>query len=78
MKGLETLKKWTGAITELGLLLVALAIVITILFGKNIPFFPSDVVGNLIQLIQDLGNSGLVGLIALAVILWLFSNRKVS
>lgn len=78
MKGLETLKKWTGAITELGLLLIALAIVVTILFGQNIPFFPSNVVGNLIELIQALGNSGLVGLIALAIIIWLFSNRKVN
>jgi hypothetical protein len=29
-------------------------------------------------LVKDLGSNGLVGLIALGVILWLFANRKMA
>ena len=53
----------------------ALAIVVQVLFGSN-QFLSSNVVGNLIDIIQSLGNNGLVGLIALAIILWLFSKRS--
>lgn len=75
-EGLETVKRWLGQITEIGLLLVALFIVFQILFGRDVLFNQIDVVGNLIALIQALGENGLVGLIALAVILWLFAKRK--
>jgi len=78
MKGLDTIKKWVAAITELGLLLIALAIVVGILFGSSAPFLGGTIVDNLLGIISSLGNNGLVGLIALAVILWLFSNRKVA
>ncbi|MFQ5970918.1 MAG: hypothetical protein ACE5Q3_01210 [Alphaproteobacteria bacterium] len=74
-EGLERVKKWLGQITEIGLLLVALFIVFQILFGRDVLFNQIDVVGNLIALIQALGENGLVGLIALAVILWLFAKR---
>jgi hypothetical protein len=29
-------------------------------------------------MVKDLGSNGLVGLIALGIILWLFSNRKMA
>jgi hypothetical protein len=51
-----------------------LAIVLSILVGGTLPFFGS-VVANLTGLVKDLGSNGLVGLIVLGVILWLFSNR---
>lgn len=72
---IEKLKKWIAQITELGLLLVALAIVLQILIGNTIPFF-GDVVGNLTRLIAQLGDNGLVGLIAISIILWLFAKRN--
>ena len=62
-------------ITELGLLLVALGIVLQVLFGTAVPFLGGDIVGNLIKLVSALGSNGVVGLVAIAVILWLF-NRK--
>ncbi|MBS27313.1 MAG: hypothetical protein CL566_00050 [Alphaproteobacteria bacterium] len=73
---LDKVKRFLGQITELGLLLIALAIVLQILFGRGVEFLGGDVVGNLIELIQALGNNGLVGLIAVAIILWLFAKRK--
>ena len=75
MEILEKVKRWLTQITEMGLLLVALGIVLQILFGRTVAFITGDIVGNLIALIQALGENGIVGLIALAIILWLFSKR---
>jgi hypothetical protein len=77
MKGIDTLKDWVGALTELGLMLLALAIVLSLLVGSNLPFF-GTVSANIMGLVKDLGANGLVGLIALGVILWLFANRKMA
>ena len=45
--------------------------------GSNLPFF-GNVAGNITAFVKDLGANGLAGLIALGVILWLFSNRNVA
>ena len=63
-----------GQIIELGLTLVALAIVAQVLVGPNLPFF-GGVVGNLVGIVKDLGANGLAGLIAVGIIIWLFSKR---
>ena len=72
---IDKAKKWLGQITELGLLLVALAIVAQILVGPNLVFF-GNVVSNLTDIISSLGDNGLVGLIVIAIILWLFAKRS--
>ena len=43
----------------------------------NLPFF-GNVTNNIMALVKALGDGGLVGLITLGVILWLFSGRKVA
>jgi hypothetical protein len=75
MHYLEEVKKWLGEFTEIFLLLVALGIIAHILFGETVPFF-GNVVPNLTALITDLGENGLVGLISLAIILYLFQRRR--
>jgi hypothetical protein len=77
MKGIATLKEWVGALTELGLMLLALAIVLALLVGSNLPFF-GTVTTNIMAMVKDLGSNGLIGLIVLGLILWLFSNRKMA
>jgi hypothetical protein len=77
MKGIDTLKDWVGALTELALMLLALAIVLSVLVGANLPFF-GTVTANIMAFVKDLGSNGLVGLIALGIILWLFSHRKMA
>jgi ABC-type enterochelin transport system permease subunit len=77
MKMIENIKSWIGALTDVGLMLLALAIVAALLVGGNLPFF-GTVVGNIVALIKDLGANGLVGLIALGVIIWLFSHRSLA
>lgn len=68
-------KEWIVRVTELGLLIIALGVVLQILFGAAVPFLGGDIVGNLIKLVSALGSNGVVGLIAIAIILYLF-NRK--
>ncbi|MCZ6447952.1 MAG: hypothetical protein O7D27_11510 [Alphaproteobacteria bacterium] len=75
MTALDKIKGWLAEIVELGLLLVALGIVLQILVGPKVAFI-GDVVGNLLVLIKALGEGGLVGLIAIAIILWLFAKRS--
>ena len=77
MDAVKNIKAWIGAITDMGLMLLALAIVASLLVGSNLPFFGA-VVGNIVSLIKDLGANGLVGLIALGVIVWLFSKRSLA
>ncbi|MHC4259962.1 MAG: hypothetical protein ACYSTF_06085 [Planctomycetota bacterium] len=77
MQFLEQIKRWLGEVTEIALLLIALAIVAEILFGSSVPFF-GGVVANLTTLLGALGDNGLVGLIALAIILYLYRRRAVA
>jgi hypothetical protein len=74
MTFLDKVKGWLSEIVEVALLLVALGIVLQVLIGSKMPFL-GDVIGNLTGLISALGQNGLVGLIAIAVILWLFGKR---
>ena len=77
MNGLQTVKSWVGSLTEVALMLLALGIALALLAGPQGPFI-GDVVKNIIGLVDQLGKSGIVGLIALGIILWLFSHRNVS
>ncbi len=71
---IDTVKRALGGLTEVGLLLVGVGVVLQILFGDNVGFLP-EVITNLVEVIRTLGNAGLFGLIALAVIIWIFYKR---
>ena len=75
MNYLEQTKRWLGEIIEIFLLLIALAIAAEILFGKTVHFLGSGVVTNLTALLNTLGENGLVGLIALGIIVYLFRKK---
>ncbi len=77
MNGLQTVKSWVGALTEVVLMLLALGIALALLAGPQVPFL-GNVVANIVSLINDLGKNGIVGLIALGIILWLFSKRTMA
>ena len=71
----DAVKRFFIQVTEMGLLLIALAVVAGIIVGPgNVPFV-GEVVTNLTNLIKSLGDSGIVGLIAVGIILWLLSKR---
>lgn len=77
MRLLEEVRKWLCELTEIALLLIAIGIAVEILFGTAVPFF-GGIVANLTALIKALGENGLVGLIALSIILYLFNKKKVT
>jgi hypothetical protein len=71
----ETVRGWLGRLVEFGLLLLALGILLQLLFGPSVILLTGDVVGNLIDLIQALGDRAFVGLIALGIFAWLYVRR---
>ena len=70
---LDTVKSWLRQITEVGLLLIAAAVVLEIIFGSAVPYI--GVLDNIIALTAKLGQDGLVGIIAIGIIVWLYLRR---
>jgi hypothetical protein len=56
---------------------LALAIVCGLLVGSYLPFL-GNITRNILAFAKDLGANGLVGLIVLGIIVWLFSSRKLA
>lgn len=71
---LANAKKMVTSLTEVAIALLALAIVASVLVGPDNMAFLGDVVGNITALVQQLGSTGLAGLIALGVVLALFQK----
>ncbi len=76
MEYLNKVVEWTKKLTEGCIALLALAIVLQVLLGNGQPFFPVDVVGNVVAITKQLGGEGLVGLIALGVLVGIFKHNK--
>ena len=55
-------------LTEAGVALLALGIIMQVIFGNVVPFVGGDIVGNITAIVASLGEQGLVGLIAIGVI----------
>ena len=74
---LNKIKGWASAITEVGISLISLAIVLEILFnGQGIPFWPQiSVVDNITGMIAGLSAEGLVGLVAVWVLYHIYYRK---
>ena len=70
----DSMKKTISSLTEIGMGLLALAIVASLLVGPGNMSFLGDVVGNITALVRELGSAGLAGLISLGVVLWLLQR----
>ncbi|MEJ6558197.1 MAG: hypothetical protein QNL23_00040 [Candidatus Thioglobus sp.] len=71
---ISTIKK----LTEAGIALIALAVVVQVIFGTSaagVPFIGGDVIGTITDIVASLGSHGLVGLAAVAVIYALFTRN---
>ena len=66
---------WIKKLTEAGVALLALSIVMQVVFGKAVPFIGGDVIGNITHLLGALGAQGLVGLAAIGVIYAIFTRK---
>ena len=71
---LEKAIGWIRSLTEAGLSLIALGVVMQILFGAAVPFLGIDVVGSVVGLVKQLGGEGLVGLAAIWVLWGIYSK----
>ena len=74
---LEKAVGWMRSLTEAGIALIALGVVLQILWpgSSSIPFIGLDVVGSVLGLVKSLGGEGLMGLIAVWI-LWGIYNKK--
>ncbi|MDP7368771.1 MAG: hypothetical protein QGH83_16120 [Candidatus Pacebacteria bacterium] len=71
---LDQISGWIKQVTNIGLGLIALGVVLQILFGAAVPFLGLDVVGSVVSLVKDLGSEGLVGLVAIWVLWGIYSK----
>ena len=77
MEFITKLKEWGSSITELGIIVIALAVILQILFGSaTTPFLGVDVISNITNVVAQLGNQGLIGLVSIAVIAWIFTRKN--
>ena len=71
---IEQISGWIKQVTNIGLGLIALGVVLQILFGAAVPFLGLDVVGSVVTLVKALGSEGLVGLVAIWVLWGIYSK----
>ena len=67
---------WIKQITELGLAIIALGVVLQVIFGAAVPFIGMDIVGSVVSLVKQLGAEGLVGLAAIWVLWGIYSKNS--
>ena len=66
---------WIRSLTEVGLALIALGVVLQIIFGAAVPFLGIDVVAAVVALVKQLGAEGLVGLVSVWVLWGIYSKK---
>ena len=71
---LEKAIGWIRSLTEAGLALIALGVVLQILFGAAVPFIGIDVIGAVTGVVKSLGSEGLVGIVAVWVLWGIYSK----
>lgn len=72
---LDQIIGWIHKITEAGISLLALGIVMQVVFGKAVPFIGGDIIGNITGIIGTLGAQGVVGLAAVGIIYAIFTRK---
>jgi hypothetical protein len=74
---IKSIKSWAGALTEIGVSLIALGIVLEVLFsGQNIPFWPNiTIIDNITGIITALSAQGLIGLVAVWILYHIYNKK---
>lgn len=75
-KALSVFGSLISTVTDLGIKLIAVAVVLQVLFGPAVPFLGVDVIANITKIVAELGSQGLVGLVAVAVLYMSFNRGK--
>lgn len=78
MNFLETFSSWAKKLTDVGVSIIALGVVLEVLFkGAMIPFWPEvSVVDNIMAIIGNLSNEGLLGLVGAFVLYHILKNKS--
>ena len=71
----DTIKGWLKDIAEVGLLVIAVAVVLELIFGSAVPFIGIGILDNITALTAQLGSEGLVGIITIGLVVWLYMRR---
>ena len=66
---------WIRNLTEVGLAIIALGVVLQVIFGATIPFLGLDIVGSVVALVSKLGSEGVVCLVAVWVLWGIYSKK---
>ena len=76
---LKKISSWANGLTELGVIVIALGVVLEVLFkGANIPFWPEvSVVDNIMEILANLSGAGLLGLVGAFVLYHILKNKNV-
>ena len=79
MKKDENMKNWISKVKyylnsflEVGVLLLAVSVIAEVIFGPNVAFFGSQVTANLIGLLDSLGSQGIVALIIVFAVIFVY------
>jgi len=77
MEILTRVKGWAGALTDVGVSLLSLGIILEVLFnGQNIPFWPNiNIIGNIQDIVAGFSAQGLVGLVAIWVLYSIYNKK---
>ena len=77
MDVLNKVKDWATSLTEAGISLIALGVVLEVLFnGQNIPFWPNvNIISNIQDIVAGFSAQGLVGLVAVWVLFSIFTKK---
>ncbi len=70
----KLVKGFFAGVTDLLTVFIALAVVVQVVFGS--PVFGMDVIGNIVALINSLGASGFVGVLAVVLLISFFDKKK--
>ena len=76
MDYLKTATGWLRELTEAGVALLALAVVVQVIFGSSAAFLPGNIVGNIVAVTTQLGSQGLVGLVAIWVLVHILTGSE--
>ena len=77
MDAISKIKAWASALSDVGVSLIALGIVLEVLFaGQSRPFWPDiSVIGNVQNIIAGFSAQGLVGLVAVWVLYSIYTKK---
>jgi uncharacterized membrane protein YczE len=76
MQAFTWIKGWARELMDIMLLFIGLGVLVQIIFGTTNTAFFGGITSNLTSFISQLGNGGFVGLIALLVIIAVFTKKQ--